>query len=129
MAESERLARLYVLLFTGRRVEELVEMLHPEVEVTLRTRPGEVLRGRDAVVRYVESTRDQFYEAVADQYRPVDAERVVVEGRLRWADEDRVLRDDPLVLALQFRDGLLIRSVPAQTALEAESILAALPAD
>lgn len=126
MVESERLARRYFSSFAAGRVDEVQEMLHPDVEVTLKTRPGEVLRGREAVGRYVATTRDQFYEAVADVFTPLDDERVVIEGRLRWADEGRILRDDPIVLALQFRDGLLLRSIPAQSALEAESILASL---
>lgn len=126
MVESERLARRYFSLFSRGEVDELVETLHPEVELTLKTKPGETLRGPEAVARYVGKMHSQFYEAVAEVFSPLDAERVVVEGRIRWADEDRVLRDDPIVLALQFRDGLLIRSIPAQTTLEAESILASL---
>jgi len=124
--ESERLARRYFVLFTEGRVDELVEALHPDVELTLKTRPGEVLHGRDAVAEYV-MTRGPVYESIAELYHPLDQERVVVEGRLRWAGEDRVLRDDPIFLALQFRDGLLLRSIPAQSTLEAESILASLP--
>lgn len=126
MVESERLARRYFSLFAGGRVDELMETLHPEVELTLKTRPGEVLRGPEDVARYVAEMHAQFYEAVPEVFSPVDHDRIVVEGRIRWTDENRVLRDDPIVLALQFRDGLLVRSIPAQTALEAESILASL---
>jgi hypothetical protein len=38
-------------------------------------------------------------------------------------DDERVLRDDPRGWALEFRDGLLIRSVPVHTVSEAELIL------
>lgn len=124
MVESERLARRYFSSFAAGRADEVRALLHPDVEVTLKTRPGEVLRGPEAVARYVATTQEQFYEAVADVFTPLDEERVVIEGRLRWSDEGRVLRDDPIVLALQFRDGLLLRSIPAQSALEAESFLA-----
>jgi hypothetical protein len=34
-----------------------------------------------------------------------------------------------MVWALQFREGLLLRSIPAQTVLEAESVLATLRED
>ena len=37
-------------------------------------------------------------------YTPLDDDRVIVEGRLRWIDDERVIRDDPVVWALEFRD-------------------------
>ncbi len=43
---------------------------------------------------------------------------------MRWIDDDRVIRDDPIVWALEFRDDLLLRLVPARSAIEAETILA-----
>jgi len=39
-------------------------------------------------------------------------------------DDDRVLRDDPVVWAFQFRDGLVSRVTPVQSVAEAEAILA-----
>ena len=66
----------------------------------------------------------RFHESHADVFRPFDDERIVVEGRMRWMDDERVLRDDPVVWALEFRDGLLWRSTPAVTVLEAETLLA-----
>ena len=53
--------------------------------------------------------------------------RIVVEGRMRWTDDDHVMRDTPIAWALEFRDGLLLRSFPAPSALEAESFLSTLP--
>ena len=53
----------------------------------------------------------------------LDGERVVVEGRMRWIDEDRVIRDDPVLWAMEFEDGLLRRFLPARTAVEAETLL------
>jgi|SoiMethySBSTD1v2_1073268.scaffolds.fasta_scaffold268358_3 hypothetical protein len=105
----------------------MLEIVHPEVELALRSHPGETLRGRDAVADFVRSISDRFYEAVAEVYRPVDEHRIVVEGRMRWTDDDHVMRDTPIVWALEFRDGMLLRSFPAPSALEAESILSALP--
>jgi hypothetical protein len=104
----------------------MLELLHPEVELVLKTtRPGDVLRGRADVQRFVEEISEGFFETVAEVFRPVDDARIVVEGRIRWVDDERVLRDDPMVWALEFRDGLLYRSSPAHTVLEAESMLAA----
>ena len=105
----------------------MLDIVHPEIELALRSHPGEVLRGREAVADFVRSISDRFYEAVAEVYRPVDEHRIVVEGRMRWTDDEHVMRDTPIAWALEFRDGLLLRSFPAQSALEAESILAALP--
>lgn len=125
MLESERLARRYFALYGSALTEEMLAIVHPEIELVLRTRAGEVLRGRDEVAAFVREISGRFYEAVAGVYSPVDASRIVVEGRIRWTDDDQVMRDDPIIWALEFSDGLLLRSVPAQTMLEAESIIAA----
>ena len=88
-------------------------------------RPGQVVEGRAAVIGFIrETVADSLYEVVPDVYTPLDDDRVVVEGRMRWIDDDRVIRDDPVVWAMEFRDGLLLRFVPARTAIEAETILA-----
>ena len=58
-------------------------------------------------------------------YQALDDDRIVVEGRMRWIDDDRVIRDDPVIWAMEFRDGLLARFVPARTLVEAETILGA----
>jgi hypothetical protein len=41
---------------------------------------------------------------------------------MRWIEDERVIRDD---WAIEFRDGLLLRFVPARSVLEAETPLAA----
>ena len=100
-------------------------MLHEDVVLVSRVRPGETVEGREAVSAFIHATiADSLYDAIADAYSPVDDDRVVVEGRMRWIDEERVIRDDPVVWALEFRDGLLLRFLPARTALEAETLLA-----
>jgi ketosteroid isomerase-like protein len=122
--ESERLARRYFTLFAAGRIDEMLELVHPDVELVLKTvRPGEVIRGRQGLERFVAEISEGVYESAAEVYRPLDETRIVVEGRVRWTDDERVLRDDPMIWALEFRDGLLVRSSPAQTVLEAESIL------
>ena len=128
--ESERLARRYFELFSARRLDELLELLDPEIEIALKTtRPGEVLTGRDEVASFVDELSERLWESVAEVYRPVDESRIVVEGRIRWTDDERVLRDDPMIWALEFRAGRLLRSSYAPTVLEAESVLAATRSD
>jgi hypothetical protein len=101
-------------------------LLHEDIVVVSRVRPGEVIEGRDAVTVFIHETlADSLYEAAPDTYVPVDDDRIVVEGRMRWIDDERVIRDDPVTWALEFRDGLLIRFVPARTTVEAETLLAA----
>ena len=125
-AESERLARRYFALFRDGEIRKILDLMHPEVEMVLKTtRPGDVLRGRGEIEAFVDEIAGKFYESVAEVYRPLDDERIVVEGRLRWIDDERVLRDDPMIWALAFRDGLVWRSTPAQSVLEAEAILSA----
>ena len=124
--ESERLARRCFALVARGETDEVLELMHPQVEIVLRSmRPGEVLRGRDAVAGFMKWIDESFFETHPDVFRPIDGERIVVEGRMRWMDEERVLRDDPMIWALEFRDGLLFRSTPAHSVLEAEALLAA----
>jgi ketosteroid isomerase-like protein len=125
MRESERLARRYFTVYARGEHETLLELVHPEAEIVLKSAGGEVLRGRDAVAAFLEETASRFHETHPDVFHPVDDERVVVEGRMRWMDEDRILRDDPVILALEFRDALLFRSRPAQSVLEAQALLSA----
>ncbi len=100
--------------------------MHPDIELVLKTtRPGEVLRGRTAVVAFAREQSDRLFETNAEVFEPLDETRIVVEGRIRWLDEERVLRDDPIVWALEFSDGLLRRSTPAHSVMEAKMILAA----
>jgi SnoaL-like domain len=128
MRASERVARRWWALVAERAFDRLVELLHDEVVVVSKIQPGAVLEGRDEVAHWIEGTlADSLYEAITTEYLPLDDERIVVEGRLRWIDEERVIRDDPVTWAMEFRDGLLARLVPARTHVEAETILGAPP--
>jgi hypothetical protein len=123
---SERLARRWWGLVHERAFDQLGELLHEDVVVVSKIQPGVVLEGRDKVVLYVQETLpDHLYEAATSAYHPIDENRVVVEGRIRWIDDERVIRDDPVTWAMEFRDGLLVRFVPARTQVEAEAILGA----
>jgi ketosteroid isomerase-like protein len=125
MPESERLARRCFDLSARGETERLLELVHPDAEIVVKTkRPGEVLRGKEALSDFLEEVSGRFYETHADVFRALDDNHVVVEGRMRWMDEERILRDDPVIWALEFRDGLLYRSSYAQSVLEAEAILA-----
>ena len=122
--DAERLARRFFALHQQGETARMLDLVHPEVEWVLMTiRPGEVLRGRDEARVFLDEIADEFIELVAEEFTPVDGERVVVEGRRRTIDDDRILRDDPMILALVFRDGLLWRSTPAQSIAEAEALL------
>jgi ketosteroid isomerase-like protein len=124
--ESERLARRYFALFEEGDLTQLLELMHPDIELVVKsTRPGEVLRGRAAVAALAREQIERLFESTAEVFEPLDETRIVVEGRVRWLDDQRVLRDDPMVWALEFSDGLLRRSTPAHSVLEAKMILAA----
>jgi hypothetical protein len=122
--ESERLARRWFSLVEERAFDQLGELVDPSVMLVSKVRPGLVVEGKDDFIRFVQDTlADSLYEAVVSSFQPLDEERVVVEGRIRWIDDDRVIRDDPVTWAMEFRDGLLARFVPARTLVEAETIL------
>ncbi|MGH3135595.1 MAG: nuclear transport factor 2 family protein [Gaiellaceae bacterium] len=124
--ESERLARRFFAAHEQGGPKAGLELFHPEIEMVLKTRyPGDVLRGKDAVAGFIDEIEGSLYELVAEVYRPLDDNRIVVEGRIRWADDERVLRDDPVIWALEFRDGLVWRSAPASSTIQAETILEA----
>jgi hypothetical protein len=123
---SERLARRWFELVEQGALDQLVEFVHPDVVIVSKVRTGLVVEGREDFARFVEETLTRsLYHAAADVYRPLDERCVVVEGRLRWIDDEQVMRDDPVTWALEFEDDLLVRFVPARTPLEAETILAA----
>jgi ketosteroid isomerase-like protein len=123
---SERLARRWFGLVRDGDFDRACELLHEDVVVVSKVRPGEVIEGRDAVAAFIRETiAESLYDAAPDTYVPVDDDRIVVEGRMRWIDDERVIRDDPVLWALEFRDELLFRFVPARTAVEAEALLVA----
>jgi ketosteroid isomerase-like protein len=125
MPDSERLARRWFAAVASGEFEQLQELVHEDVQLVSKIRTGAVVEGRDDVARFIrESIAPNLYEAVTEVFTALDGERVVVEGRMRWIDDDRVIRDDPVVWAMEFRDGLLLRFIPARSALEAETILA-----
>ena len=121
---SEQLARRIFSTLEERAFDRLGDLLHDDVVVVSKLRPDVVMEGKDEVVRFIqEALPDNFYDAAPTAYAPIDDARVVVEGRLRWIDDDRVIRDDQVMWAMEFRDGLLYRYFPARTRIEAETIL------
>lgn len=123
-AAAERLARAWFTTVEQGAFDRLVEFLHDDVELVSRVRSGETFHGREDAGRFIlETVASSLYEASADVFIPLGANRVIVEGRMRWMDDERVIRDDPVVWALEFENDLLIRFVPARTVVEAETIL------
>ncbi len=113
-------------MIAEREFAELGALVHPSVVLVSKIRPGVVVEGRDDFVAFVQGTlAESLHDSVTMSFRPLDDERIIVEGRIRWIDDDRVIRDDPVTWAMEFRDGLLLRFVPARTAVEAETILGA----
>ena len=125
--DSERLARLYFERFSEHSIEGLAELIHPDVVLELQAvEVGRVLRGRGELLQFFEAqfVRRRWW-AVVQACHSIGNDKAVVEGRVRWIDDERVLRDDPRVWALEFCDGLLVRSIPARSVAEAEALLAA----
>jgi hypothetical protein len=122
--ECERLARRWFSVIQSGSLEALSELAHDEIVVVSKIRPGVVVHGRESLEAFVaEALSGSLHEVVTDVFRPLDESCVVVEGRMRWIDEERVIRDDPVTWALEFRDGLLLRFLPARSAIEAETLL------
>lgn len=128
MIESERLARRWFSIVERRAFEQLPDLVHPSIVLVSKVRPGLVVEGKQAFGRFVEETLMQsLHEAVASSYRPLDDQRIVVEGRIRWMDDDHVLRDDPVTWAMAFEDGLLARFASVRSLVEAKATLTRTP--
>jgi hypothetical protein len=117
--------RRFITLMNGGDHEHVLELCHPHVEAVLRDRS--VLRGVEELETYLRGVVDTrpLYEVTVAEVRALDERRLIVESRMRWMDDDRVLRDDPVVWALELEDGLLRRSTPTRTVPEAEALLSA----
>jgi hypothetical protein len=124
---SEQLARQWFALVQQGAFEQLPTLVHDDIHLVSKVRAGTVVEGRAAVTQFMETVAGSLYEAVPEVYTPLDDQRVIVEGRMRWIDDERVIRDDPVVWAMEFRDGLLITFVPARSRVEAETILLTSP--
>ena len=124
MATSERLARRWFATIQRGAYDELDELVHEDVELASKLRPGTTVHGRGDVIRFIETeVAPNLFEASTEVFTPVDDDRVIVEGRVRWIDDERVIRDDPVIWAVAFRDELLLRFLAARTVLEAEAAL------
>jgi hypothetical protein len=128
ITESERLARRWWALVAERAFDQLADLVHDDIVLVSKIRPGLVLEGKREVVQHVQDElAERLYEATTSAFLPVDEDRIVVEGRIRWIDDERVIRDDPVTWGMEFRGGLLARFIPARTQVEAETILGAPP--
>jgi SnoaL-like domain len=127
---SEHHARRYFELFNAHSREGLAELVHPDVVLELQAVEfGRVLRGRDELMAFfAEQWSRRRWDAVVHLIQAVEEDKAIVQGRVRWIDDEHVLRDDSRVWALQFRDGLLLRSIPAGSIAEAQARLSALSA-
>ena len=125
LTASERLARRWFGLVQSGSFDQLAELVHEDVVVVSKVQAGAVVEGREAFAAFAETLSGRLHESSAEVFRPLDDDRIVVEGRVRWIDDERVIRDDPVTWALEFRDGLLVRALPARTAIEAETLLRA----
>jgi len=111
-----------------RAFDQLAELVRDDVVLVSKIRPGLVLEGKREVMQHIQDElAGKLYEATTYDFLPIDEDRIVVEGRIRWIDDERVIRDDPVTWAMEFRDGLLARFIPARTQIEAETILGAPP--
>ena len=122
------MARRWWAIVTERAFDQLADLVHDDVVLVSKIRPGLVLEGKPEVLQHVqEELAGKLYEATSSTFLPIDEDRIVVEGRVRWIDDERVIRDDPVTWAMEFRDELLVRVIPARTRVEAETILGAPP--
>lgn len=104
----------------------LGDLVHDDVLLVSKLRPGVVVEGKENFVNFTrETVADSLYEASTTSFHALDDRRVVVEGRVRWIDDERIIRDDPVTWAMEFDDGLLTRVIPARTRIEAETVLGA----
>ena len=125
---SERLGRRWFAAVARGAYDELPNLVHDDVELVSRIRAGAVVHGRAQVAEFIrETVAPSLFDAAVDVYTAIDDERAIAEGRIRWMDDDRVIRDDPVVWALEFKDGKLRRFIAVRTLREAEAVLGVSP--
>lgn len=97
----------------------------------MKLQPGGEIRGIAELGRFYREVLGErgLFEITARAVHELDERRIVVEGRMRWMDDDRVLRDDPVTWALELEHGLIRRSTAVRTYSEAEALLPASPPD
>jgi hypothetical protein len=119
--------RRFISLVNEREHAQALACCHPEVEAIARVPSRQVVRGIDELARFLREVIAEraMYEVTVASVRSLDDRRLIVESRMRWMDEDHVLRDDPVVWALELEEGLLRRSTPVRTVSEAEALLSA----
>ena len=92
--------------------------------VTSTAQSGVVFRGPDEIIAFFRrELARRFWYARFDVFTPLSEDRIAVEGRVRWGDDERVMRDDRRVWALEFRDGLVYRSLAAPSVRTTEATL------
>lgn len=119
--------RRYFAVFRLETLAEFRELLAPDAVIGLiAVQPGALLRGRDEIIAFLEQEFGRrLWETVVHVCTPLDESRALVEGRVRWIDDDHVMRDEARFWGIEFSDGLLLRSLPARSAVEAETLIAA----
>jgi hypothetical protein len=120
--ESERLARqLFDRSQRGDQADS-VPALHPEAEIAPSYDPSSVVSRDDFVAHLQSGDEPRVVDATGHVYRPLDDERIIVEGRVRVRQENG-FADRSIVWALVFRDGLLYRSWAVKNVAQAETRL------
>ena len=122
--DSERLARQLFQRSERGEQEENVPALHPEAELVPSHDPSSVVSRDDFVAHLASGDAPRAVDAVGHVYRPLDDERIIVEGRVRIRQPQGGFADRPMVWALIFRDGLLYRSWAVDDVTYAERLLA-----
>lgn len=106
--DAGSLAR-HVFEIANRDPMKLGPLLHPDVDVEFAHAPGRIVHGRDDVMAVVEDeiVVMAVHEAMPRSFHPIDDDRIVIEGRLRWSSRGGGFRDSHAVWALAFDHGLL----------------------
>jgi hypothetical protein len=93
-------------------VDEVLARLHPGAVIVPRAAGGVELRGRDAIREWLaESRRWIHYRIQPINLLPLSDDAVVVTGRVQWMKQDAVFRETYCVWSVEFRDGLVYRSI------------------
>jgi hypothetical protein len=98
-------------------------VLHPDAVLVPSYDPSSLVSRADFVAHLASSDAPRAVDAVGHVYRPLDDERIIVEGRVRIRRPQGGFADRPMVWALIFRGGLLYRSWAVGDVTHAELLL------
>jgi ketosteroid isomerase-like protein len=88
---------------------ELEERIHPEATLEMAMARGELIQGRQNVLRVLEEAWQRVHDLSIQELHPLSDDAVVVVGRSRYPTKSGGFADSACVWLCEYRNGMLWR--------------------